>query len=1568
MQSLTKNFTTLLSSTNKNLRKQLTIEICSNITEYKEDFNIIFTNLYKMLESKLDENVIKIIKALRKNKMLLINFTNKEVPIQLDKTLFLGATGEQIESYSQNYESAKKEIMKVAGIDERFVKLDLISEEDVKMSKRELIAMKRRGKKVEEKKRTVENLNDFFLFLIEDLLSKEWSKRNSAFLILNEMIKELEVEIENETEYENIEQKQISIKNDTTTAERNNGSNEKKIVENNSLVQICDNCVIFNIPSSILTITVQVLYSDRLSDFVTDQISLPVREKAAEFLSHIYHPCVDPFLFEFLNDKDWQVQCSALLAFKNLKNKIDMNCITKNLIELLHSKDEDIRYFSADLLCYLDNYDYQLVLNYCWNCFSEENEIAIGRMNILKLMVIIYNRINNACCEEIVFESDISNDNYRDPGNKNTIGFANENNNIQNNDNNNIEKNDNNTINNENIFSNNKKAKFKENNGNNMVTISFNLLKKLIPSFRSPLSDVRLTILKMLKETYLFLDDESKNTAMKCLIENILLDENENIQNESAYLFNLFTKNDDIILYYLNLISTDLSKEYQIDEFIAKSDEILFSDSGVRLVGKNEIFKGRCKFIKVVYEYLNELRKNNSSNLKNYTVLLDSQNNRIYGSVISSVLFNSFGDYRNLFPKNILVELENKIKNKNYEPKYNIVNEYFLDYLRITLDKEIFEFETSAEFIDLVSYKFISEDKVNNELLLFLYTLLTKEETVADEPDIKGNELINKSYTEIKSHTENTKSLITKSNEFSTKSKISKSEITKSKITLEEIKFDEKENLTYLFFKQFDISENSFFNFIKTDPKRIVFFSKIIQFLDKSKVGFVFYEAMKNYSESSCIILNHFIVQISFCEELVNFINLDLQSNLKMLDGCIENINFSFYPLFLKGLLNIMNNNDNESISLIANKCFSYIVPYLNIKKIHTKITNETKEKINDVLNKLEESRNYKIIAPLKIELRKYQVEGVKWMGFLYQNGVNGVLADDMGLGKTIMVLAFLSNEIYIKRFAKNGEYIETNTANNEISNIDLVKNNIDRIKNNADSKNCREVITNNDKNCKTSDIKINDKDTENTDTSKIKTNSHEKNNISLVIKKNANIDSDYKILIISPSSLTSHWEEEINTKFDSFLSCKIYKKKKNPDSFITIVSFESFRLDYLNFINDSHFFIIIDEGHVLRNRDTVLYKRIVQLKSQHKLILTGTPVHNSVDDIFSLFNFLMPNYLGSSETFYKNYVKIINMAKEAKSTDRDFERAEKRLNLLKKRLEPFILRRLKTDVLTDLPPKIVVDLKVEMDEFERTAYEKYTEESDFNYGKKGGFTKVKGMLRVCSHKKYFMDDLSKENNYQIENEIITKEFEEEIIDFERNENKKCLKSEKTKINIIDSKKRKVQSYSLSAKVKALFDIFNSLGANALENKILIFCQLKSTIDYLINDIKNNYDLKYLRIDGSTKPESRVKIANEFNNTDINILLLTTGVGGLGLNLTSANTVIMYEHDWNPFNDLQAMDRAHRIGQKRIVNVYRLIVKDTIEERVMNLQSFKLFVAGSIVEKGEKDAEYGDVLERFGEI
>lgn len=416
--------------------------------------------------------------------------------------------------------------------------------------------------------------------------------------------------------------------------------------------------------------------------------------------------------------------------------------------------------------------------------------------------------------------------------------------------------------------------------------------------------------------------------------------------------------------------------------------------------------------------------------------------------------------------------------------------------------------------------------------------------------------------------------------------------------------------------------------------------------------------------------------------------------------------------------------------------------------------------------------------------------------------------------------------------------------------------------------------------------------------------------------------------LIVCPSSLPTHWESELKTYFNRH--SQVYSTKtRGLSSSIIIATYDNIRRDGGVLTDRDWFMIVFDEGHLLKSRSTLLYTKALMLKSARRFILTGTPIHNTVDDLFSLFNIIMPGYLGTEASFSNNYM--------VKITEKNVDVMEGRLGMLHKKVLPFIMRRLKTEVLKDLPPKIIKDIMVELSAEHADVYASVSMGSNAEGGRID-----KGRVGSTSLDSADIGGAGVPTSYQ----------------HLKNANALSLTRNMLKAA---SHPHHFSPGVPSSKTSALRDILAMCG----ERKDLIFFQLKKTIDLVLDELKIT---SYLRLDGSLPAAQRGRVVSRFNSESVQYLFLTTSIGGLGLNLVSADTVVFYEHDWNPFNDLQAMDRAHRLGQKRVVNVFRLISKETIEERVMNYQNFKVFVASSIVTQQNTDVEKmdtKDLLERF---
>lgn len=319
--------------------------------------------------------------------------------------------------------------------------------------------------------------------------------------------------------------------------------------------------------------------------------------------------------------------------------------------------------------------------------------------------------------------------------------------------------------------------------------------------------------------------------------------------------------------------------------------------------------------------------------------------------------------------------------------------------------------------------------------------------------------------------------------------------------------------------------------------------------------------------------------------------------------------------------------------------------------------------------------------------------------------------------------------------------------------------------------------------------------------------------------------------------------------------------------------------------------------------------------------------------ELWSIFDFLMPNYLGSKEEFKKSFARLFNLnlinidiSKMDLSDDQT-----KDLQLLHQKVLPFIMRRLKTQVLQDLPEKIIQDYYCEMTEVQRKVYRLF-EESDLS--------QIERTINVLE--KSSSTSLGKNVNPDT-SEKKKVPLLQALVCMRKICNHPWLVGHKYFGSLTPEEEKDIKSFDNSGKFRGLRTLFEQLGFEQDEdnfdnpNKILIFTRFIDTVSLLESFIRLTFPtVKFLKIDGQIDSSTRFSIIDKFfNEYDIKVLILTTKVGGLGLNLSCANIVVMFDHDFNPSADAQAIDRAHRLGQKNVVNVYRLIVKDTLEERIM---------------------------------
>ncbi|KAJ8093095.1 TATA-binding protein-associated factor mot1 [Marasmius tenuissimus] len=435
--------------------------------------------------------------------------------------------------------------------------------------------------------------------------------------------------------------------------------------------------------------------------------------------------------------------------------------------------------------------------------------------------------------------------------------------------------------------------------------------------------------------------------------------------------------------------------------------------------------------------------------------------------------------------------------------------------------------------------------------------------------------------------------------------------------------------------------------------------------------------------------------------------------------------------------------------------------------------------------------------------------------------------------------------------------------------------------------------------------------------------------------------------LIVCPPTLTGHWYYEILKYADNL----------KPVLYTVITSYEVVRNDINNLEDTRWLYCILDEGHIIKNAKTKLTKAVKSIQSQHRVILSGTPIQNNVLELWSLFDFLMPGFLGTESSFNERFGKPILANRDGKA--KNGEAAALALEALHKQVLPFLLRRLKEDVLNDLPPKIIQDYYCELSEMQKGLYDDFAKSQahqeaetavQSTNGKEGKgqqhvFQSLQYLRKLCNHPALVLKD-AESINQALQKVGGTGD---KLNDIQHAPKLLALKQLLLDCGIGGGT---TATATMDQGKSELIDTVSDSNAGFSQHRVLIFCQMKQMLDIIETDLFKSHmpSVTYMRLDGGTESNKRHAIVQTFNSDpSIDCLLLTTHVGGLGLTLTGADTVIFVEHDWNPMKDLQAMDRAHRIGQKKVVNVYRLITKGTLEEKIMGLQRFKLNIANSVV-------------------
>ncbi|GAA3513647.1 hypothetical protein GCM10022393_29320 [Aquimarina addita] len=471
---------------------------------------------------------------------------------------------------------------------------------------------------------------------------------------------------------------------------------------------------------------------------------------------------------------------------------------------------------------------------------------------------------------------------------------------------------------------------------------------------------------------------------------------------------------------------------------------------------------------------------------------------------------------------------------------------------------------------------------------------------------------------------------------------------------------------------------------------------------------------------------------------------------------------------------------------------------------------------------------HYQQTTQLKAILRPYQEEGVKWLVKHYQNQLGACLADDMGLGKTLQTIAALV-------FAKEQLVPDEDTA--QTVRLDLFSDPLE-------------------------------------------------------------IKTYLKALIVLPSSLVFNWSQEI-LKFAPHFNIVKYigpdRKKIMPylETYdVVLTTYATLTRDSTILKKTDFTYLVIDESQQIKNVNSKIFKAIKSIPAHHKISLSGTPIENSLTDLWSQMEFINPGILGSYP-FFKDHFKI--PIEKYQNTERIAE--------LKTLIEPFILRRTKEQVAKDLPELSEQIIYTEMLSDQQKEYESQ---------KSAARNLLLGIDPVAANKIHIVNTLTRLRQLANHPKLVTADTDHPSGKFQ--------------------------------------DVTNYLETLVKSNKkVLIFSSFTSHLA-LYQGWCTTHNIPFLTLTGQTKNVDREGIVNQFqNNQKIPLFFISLKAGGVGLNLTKASYVVLLDPWWNPFIEKQAIARSHRIGQTNNVMVTRFITKNTIEEKILQLQEQKQHLSDEII-------------------
>ncbi|CZT07637.1 hypothetical protein WAI453_005125 [Rhynchosporium graminicola] len=494
-----------------------------------------------------------------------------------------------------------------------------------------------------------------------------------------------------------------------------------------------------------------------------------------------------------------------------------------------------------------------------------------------------------------------------------------------------------------------------------------------------------------------------------------------------------------------------------------------------------------------------------------------------------------------------------------------------------------------------------------------------------------------------------------------------------------------------------------------------------------------------------------------------------------------------------------------------------------------------------------------------------YQKTGVQWLGELYAQQVGGIIGDEMGLGKTIQIISFLAGLHYSKKLTKPIIVVAPATV-------------------------LRQWV-------------------------------NEFHRWWPPLRVSILHSSGSGMMNVRSESRFDEVEELYGRGGQRPKSSKAAKKivdRVKQHGHVLVTTYAGLQTYSDVLIPVDWDYVVLDEGHKIRNPNTTITIHCKELRTPNRVILSGTPMQNNLTELWSLFDFVFPMRLGTLVNFRMAFEVPIKLGGYANATNLQVLTATKCAETLKSAISPYLLQRLKVDVASDLPKKSEQVLFCKLTKPQRDAYEMFLSSDEMtsimNRTTKS-FSGITILRKICNHPDLLDERLQGKPGYKYGN---------------------------------PNKSGKLQV------VKALLEMWKGF-----KHKTLLFSQGVQMLDIIEDFIKGLGGFNYLRMDGKTPIKDRQALVDRFNNDpDLHVFLLTTKVGGLGVNLTGANRVIIFDPDWNPSTDIQARERAWRLGQKKEVTIYRLMTAGTIEEKIYHRQIFKQFLTNKILKDPTQQANF----------